>query len=57
MKGFKKCCTSNGTDDDMLWSGSEEGGNGRRECEELTVKMERVAIIGEGGKNVTCYVY
>ena len=37
LKGFKKCCISkavDGTDDDMLWSGSEEGGNGRRECEE-----------------------
>ena len=22
------------TDDDMLWSGSEESGNGRRECKE-----------------------
>ena len=32
MKGFKKCCVSNAVDgsDDMLWSGSEEGGNGRR---------------------------
>ena len=39
MKGFKKCCISNGTVDDMLWSGGEEGGNGRRECGELTVKM------------------
>jgi hypothetical protein len=34
VKGFKKCCISNGTDDDMLWSDSEERGNGRRECEE-----------------------
>ena len=36
MKGFKKCCTSNGTDgtdDDMLWNGSEEDGNVRSECE------------------------
>jgi hypothetical protein len=35
--GFKKCCISSamvGTDDDMLWSGSEEGGNVRGECEE-----------------------
>jgi len=27
VNGFKKCCTSNamdGTDDDMLWNGSEE---------------------------------
>ena len=30
LKSFKKCCISNGmdeTDDDMLWNGSEEGGN------------------------------
>jgi hypothetical protein len=35
--GFKKCCISNAvdeTDDDMLWTGSEEDGNVRRECEE-----------------------
>ena len=32
MKGFRKCCISNamdGTDDDMLWNGSEEDGNVR----------------------------
>ena len=37
VKGFKKCCISNamdGTDDDMLWNGSEENGNVRSECEE-----------------------
>ena len=35
MKGVKKCCISNeGTDSDMLWNGSEEGGNVRSECEE-----------------------
>ena len=30
VKGFKKCCISiavRGTDDDMLWNGSEEVGN------------------------------
>ena len=36
LKGFKKCCISSavdGTDgDDMLWNGSEEGGNVRSEC-------------------------
>jgi hypothetical protein len=33
-EGFRKCCTSNatdGTDDDMLWNYSEEGGNVRSE--------------------------
>jgi hypothetical protein len=37
MKGFKKCCISNtvdGTNDGMLWNGSEEDGNVRSECEE-----------------------
>ena len=37
MKGFKKCHISNaadGTDDDMLWNGSEEEGNVRSECQE-----------------------
>ena len=37
LKGFKKCCISNavdGTDVDMWWSGSEEDGNVRSECEE-----------------------
>ena len=32
MKGVKKCCISSavdGTDDDMLWDGSEEDGNVR----------------------------
>ena len=36
MKGFKKCCVSNamvGTDDDMLWNGSEEDGVVWCECE------------------------
>jgi len=30
VNGFKKCCLSStvvGTDDDMLWNGSEEDGN------------------------------
>ena len=37
VKGFQKCCMSSvvdGTDDDMLWNGSEEGGSVRTECEE-----------------------
>jgi hypothetical protein len=37
VKGFKKCCLSiavEGTDDDMMWNGSEEDGNVRGECEE-----------------------
>ena len=35
MKGFKKCCISNGMDriDDMFWNGSEEDGNVRSEHE------------------------
>jgi len=37
VKGFKKCCISNamdGTDDNMLWNGREQGGNVKNECEE-----------------------
>jgi hypothetical protein len=37
VKGLKKCCISHavdGTDDDMLWNGSEEDVNVRSECEE-----------------------
>jgi len=37
VQGFKKCCISNATDetdDDMLWNGSAEDGDVRRECEE-----------------------
>jgi len=36
VKGFKKFCISNvvgGTDDGMLWNGSEGDGNARSECE------------------------
>ena len=36
MKCFKQCCISSavdGTDDDMLWNGSEEDGHVRSECE------------------------
>ena len=37
VKGFKKSCIfigMDGTDDDMLWNGSEEDGNVRSECAE-----------------------
>jgi hypothetical protein len=37
VKGFKKCCISNtvdGTEDDMLWNGSEEDGDVRSDCED-----------------------
>ena len=37
VKGVKKCWISNtvdGTDDDMLWNGSEEDEGVRSECEE-----------------------
>ena len=35
VKGFTECCISSamdGTDGDMLWNGSEEGGNVRSKC-------------------------
>lgn len=37
MADIQKCCISiavDGTDVDMLWNGSEEGGNVRGECHE-----------------------
>ena len=37
MQGLKKCCTSNvldGTDDNMLWNGSEGNGHAESGCEE-----------------------
>jgi len=37
VKGFKKCCMSNGmdgSDGNMLWNGSEEDGNITSLCEE-----------------------
>jgi hypothetical protein len=38
VKDFKNCCmffAMDGTDDDMLWNGSEEDGDVRGECEEI----------------------
>jgi hypothetical protein len=41
-----------GTDDDILWNGSEEDGNVKkvsiRKMKVLTVKMETVTLIGKG---------
>jgi hypothetical protein len=34
VNSFKKCCMSNGSDDDMLWNDSEEEGDVRRKCKE-----------------------
>ena len=54
VKGFKKCYISNrvdGTDDDMLWNGSEEDGMSRvnvRKMKVLFIKMERVTLNGKG---------
>ena len=48
VKGFKRCCISNavyGTDDDMLWNGSEEVGNISRKIQELTVKLETLTLL------------
>jgi len=41
-----------GTDDDMLWNCSEEGGNvgvSVRKLKALTVKIETATLIGKGG--------
>jgi hypothetical protein len=61
--GFKKCCISSvvdGTDSDILWNGSEEDGVLGvcvREMKALTVKMEKVTLIGKGRSNLTCCLY
>ena len=47
MKGFKQWV---GTDDGMLWNGSEEDGNVRSECEEdegTNCVVETVTLIGK----------
>jgi hypothetical protein len=51
VKGFKCCISSavNGADD-MLWNGSEEGGNVRSiwKVKALTVNMDTVTLIDKG---------
>jgi hypothetical protein len=45
-KGFEQCCISSavdGTDDDMLWNGSEDGDSDR--------------LTGKGKLNLTCFLY
>jgi hypothetical protein len=52
VKGFKKCCISSavdGTDDDMLWNGSDEDGCECMKMKALTVKMETMTLTGRGG--------
>jgi hypothetical protein len=52
VKGFKKCCISSvvdGTDDDMLWNGSEEDGYECMKMKALTMKMETLTLTGRGG--------
>jgi hypothetical protein len=53
--GLKKCWISSavgGADVDMLWDGSEEYGDVRsvRNMKALTVKMETVTLMGNGGR-------
>jgi hypothetical protein len=51
VKGFMKCCISNAMDGtDILWNGSEEGGNVRsvRTIKALTVRIETVTLFGKG---------
>ena len=56
VKGVKKYCISNtidGTDDDMLWNGSEDDGKVMSECEEDegTDCEDTVTLIGKGIQN------
>jgi hypothetical protein len=55
LKDFKRCCVFNavdGTNDDMLWNGSEEVGDVRSESEKdkgtVCEYGETVALTGEG---------
>jgi hypothetical protein len=62
VKGLKKCCMSSavdGTDCDMLWNGSEEGGNVGSKCEEDagTDSEDRGTLIDKGRQNLTCVLY
>ena len=62
MKGFKKYSIStavDGTDDDMLWNGSEEDTNARSKCEEDagTDYSDGVPMIDRGTQNLTHFVY
>ena len=52
MKGFKECCTSravDGTEDDMLWNGSAEDGDVRRDC-------QQDELFGKDRQNLMCVV-
>ena len=60
VEGFKKCRTSSavdGTGDDMLWNGSDEGGNVGSKCEEDagTDCEDKGTLIGKGRQNLTCF--
>jgi hypothetical protein len=65
VKGFKVCCMSNGmdgTDDGMLWNGSEEDGNVRSECKKdgnglIGKGRESLTCIGKGRESLTCMLY
>ena len=64
VKGFKKHYISNameGSDDDMLWNGSEEDEDVRSWCEEDEgtdcEDGRQVTWINKGRQNLTCFVY
>jgi hypothetical protein len=63
FKAVRKCWISSvmdGSDDDILWKGSEVGGNVRSECDEdegTDCEMERVIPTGKGRQNLTPFVY
>jgi len=64
VKGFKKHYISNamdGTDDDMLWNGSEEDEDVRSQCKEDEgtdcEDGRQVTRINKSRQNLTCFVY
>jgi len=66
VQGFKKCCISSaveGTDDDMLWEGSEGVGNVSCKCEEdegtdcKDGESDTSTMTDKGRLNLKCLVY
>ena len=63
MKGFKKCCISSAVGLMMICCGMAVKRMGMlrvrmRKKKALTVKMERVTLVGGKGRwNLTCFVY
>ena len=56
VKGFKKCCICNVVMELMTICCGMLAVSVRK-MKALTVKMETVTVTGNGGQNLTCFVY